>query len=181
MGRAVVGALGERAIGTRLEPDRIPRLEEALAQLADAARAEVAGQGVSEDNITVARRVHLRYEGTDTALLVDFGSVEAMLAHAHALEAVPALMPRGSPGRKGRRMLLPADRAYSGGGQLGPVGQSPAWAENRPGQPEPDLDSHYIVLDMGCDNTTLMVSKHYSQLSQKVQHLRDMAKKATGQ
>jgi type IV pilus assembly protein PilM len=28
----------------------------------------------------------------------------------------------------------------------------------RPGQPAPDEDGHYIVLDMGCDNTTLMVS-----------------------
>jgi 5-oxoprolinase (ATP-hydrolysing) len=80
MGLADISALRERAIEARLEPGLMPRLEEALAQLADAARAEVAGQGVSADNITLAQRVHLRYEGTDTAVIVNFGSSQEMLA-----------------------------------------------------------------------------------------------------
>jgi 5-oxoprolinase (ATP-hydrolysing) len=45
----------------------------------------VRGQGVAADRVTLARRVHLRYEGTDTALVVDFGPREAMLGEFEAL------------------------------------------------------------------------------------------------
>ena len=80
MGLADISALRERAIEARLEPGLMPQLEEALTQLAEAARGEVAGQGVPPDNISLARRVHLRYEGTDTAVIVNFGSPQKMLA-----------------------------------------------------------------------------------------------------
>ncbi|HEX9686192.1 MAG TPA: hydantoinase/oxoprolinase family protein, partial [Burkholderiales bacterium] len=80
MGLADISALRERAIEDRLEPRLMPQLEEALGELADTARAEVAGQGVAPDNIHLARRVHLRYEGTDTAVIVNFGVPQKMLA-----------------------------------------------------------------------------------------------------
>jgi 5-oxoprolinase (ATP-hydrolysing) len=80
MGLADISALRERAVEARLAPGLMPQLEEALSQLAEAARGEVAGQGVPPDNINLARRVHLRYEGTDTAVIVNFGSPQKMLA-----------------------------------------------------------------------------------------------------
>jgi len=80
MGLADISALRERAIEARLEPGLMPQLEETLSQLAEVARGEVAGQGVPPDNINLARRVHLRYEGTDTAVIVNFGSPQKMLA-----------------------------------------------------------------------------------------------------
>ena len=80
MGLADISALRERAIEARLAPDLMPQLEEALAQLGESARGEVAGQGVPPDDINLARRVHLRYEGTDTAVIVNFGSPQKMLA-----------------------------------------------------------------------------------------------------
>ena len=80
MGLADISALRSRAIEARLEPDLLPQLEEALSRLADDARSEVAGQGVPAENINVARRVHLRYEGTDTAVIVNFGPQQKMLA-----------------------------------------------------------------------------------------------------
>ncbi|MBI3113154.1 MAG: hydantoinase B/oxoprolinase family protein, partial [Rhodospirillales bacterium] len=43
------------------------------------ARREVAEQGITADRITAARRVHLRYEGTDTALIVPFGDRQTMI------------------------------------------------------------------------------------------------------
>ncbi len=43
-----------------------------LDALAEEARAELAGQGVAPGRIVVHRRVHLRYEGTDSALVVPF-------------------------------------------------------------------------------------------------------------
>jgi 5-oxoprolinase (ATP-hydrolysing) len=80
MGLAEISALRERAIEARLAPGLMPQLEEALTQLAEAARGEVAAQGVPPDTINLARRVHLRYEGTDTAVIVNFGSPQKMLA-----------------------------------------------------------------------------------------------------
>ena len=66
--------------------------------------------------------------------LSGFDSVDAMLTHAQALEAVPALMPRISTGSGGRRMLLPADRAYAEVGKLDPFGEGQAWSEITPGR-----------------------------------------------
>ena len=66
--------------------------------------------------------------------LSGFDNVDAMLAHAHALEAVPALMPRVSTGSKGRRMLLPGDRAYAEVGKLDPFGEGQTWSEIVPGR-----------------------------------------------
>jgi len=43
-----------------------------LAALAAAAAGELERQGVARERITVHRRAHLRYEGTDTALVVAF-------------------------------------------------------------------------------------------------------------
>ena len=78
MGLADLSAMRERAIEARLDAALVPRLEEALAQLAAAARGTLCSQGVPEHEVRVARRVHLRYEGTDTAIILDFGSPEAM-------------------------------------------------------------------------------------------------------
>ena len=85
MGLADISALRERAIEARLDPGLVPQLEEALVQLGDAARGEVAGQGVPPDGINLARRVHLRYEGTDTAVIVNFGSPQKMLAQFESI------------------------------------------------------------------------------------------------
>lgn len=67
--------------------------------------------------------------------LSGFDSVQALLAHAHAQEAVPALMPRVSTGSKGRRVLLPSDRAYAEVGKLDPFGEGQTWSEIVPGKP----------------------------------------------
>jgi glyoxylase-like metal-dependent hydrolase (beta-lactamase superfamily II)/8-oxo-dGTP pyrophosphatase MutT (NUDIX family) len=66
--------------------------------------------------------------------LSGFDSVAAMLDHAQALEAVPALMPRISTGSGGRRMVLPNDRAYAEVGKLDPFGEGHAWSEIAPGR-----------------------------------------------
>ena len=66
--------------------------------------------------------------------LSGFDNVAAMLAHAQALEAVPALMPRISTGSSGRRMVLPNDRAYAEVGKLDPFGEGHAWSEITPGR-----------------------------------------------
>jgi len=80
MGLADVRALRERAIEARLEAAVEAILEDALATLAAEAEGEIAAQGVAAGKRRVLRRVHLRYEGTDSALMIDFAAAPAMIA-----------------------------------------------------------------------------------------------------
>ena len=75
MGLADQAALKEKAVEAKLGE---ARLEEELEKLATGARDELVKQGVGEGTIRVLRRVHLKYEGTDTALIVAFGTTEEM-------------------------------------------------------------------------------------------------------
>ncbi len=79
MGLADIAALREQSVELRLEAGNLAAIAAALDSLAEVAHAEVADQGVPEARIRVVRRVHLRYDGTDTALPVGFGSLEEML------------------------------------------------------------------------------------------------------
>ena len=55
-------------------------IERAAAPLEAAAREELAAQGIAAQRISVTRKIHLRYEGTDTSLLVDLAPAGEMLA-----------------------------------------------------------------------------------------------------
>jgi len=84
MGLADQSAMREQAVEEKLGAASDTALEARLDALAEAARGELLGQGVGAERIDVIRRVHLRYEGTDSALVVDFGAVEAMQAQFEA-------------------------------------------------------------------------------------------------
>ena len=77
MGLADQTAMRERAIEARLDASVVPMLAQALAALGDDARADLCAQGVAEARIELVLRVHLRYEGTDTALIVGYEAGEA--------------------------------------------------------------------------------------------------------
>ncbi len=72
MGLADVSAMRERAVEAPLEAGLTGELSHHLETLETEARAEVRGQGIGNDRITVLRQAHLRYDGTDTALIVAF-------------------------------------------------------------------------------------------------------------
>ncbi|MGE5793023.1 MAG: hydantoinase B/oxoprolinase family protein [Bacteroidota bacterium] len=78
MGLADITAMREQSTELALEEASVPELAAVLERLAAAAHAEVLAQGVPAARIRVARRVHLRYEGTDSALVVAFGTSGAM-------------------------------------------------------------------------------------------------------
>jgi 5-oxoprolinase (ATP-hydrolysing) len=84
MGLADQAAMREAAVELRL--NEIP--EGALAQRLDAlgggVRQELLAQGVAEERITLVRRVHLRYEGTDSAIIVLFDEPARMKAQFEA-------------------------------------------------------------------------------------------------
>ncbi|MFT3803115.1 MAG: hydantoinase B/oxoprolinase family protein [Burkholderiaceae bacterium] len=79
IGMAVSTAMRERSIEQRLDDDGIAEAGRTLDELTDAARAELLAQRIDAASITVVRRLHLRYEGTDTSLPVPFADRARML------------------------------------------------------------------------------------------------------
>ena len=79
MGLADVRALRERTIEAPLSDDLVPRLVAELDELAAVAEDEVEAQGIGDDRMETRRYVHLRYDGSDTALEVPYGSVDEMV------------------------------------------------------------------------------------------------------
>ncbi|UOD29091.1 hydantoinase B/oxoprolinase family protein [Massilia violaceinigra] len=78
MGLADQRAMRERAVELRL-PDTTPDLLHGyLTALGDGLTRELTGQGVAAARIRLVRRVHLRYEGTDSAIIVLFDNPERM-------------------------------------------------------------------------------------------------------
>ena len=79
MGLAEVAAMRERSLEVRLEDAAGPQIAAALESLAESARTEVLAQGVAPERVRVAKRVHLRYDGTDSALVVGYGARDEMV------------------------------------------------------------------------------------------------------
>ena len=74
MGLADLRTLKEYAVEARLAPVLKARLDELFAALADAAISELRAQGIAVKDIAVLRKAHLKYEGTDVPLAVDYGA-----------------------------------------------------------------------------------------------------------
>jgi 5-oxoprolinase (ATP-hydrolysing) len=81
MGLADLRSLKEQAVEARLDPTVLPELTAALDRLAGDGVAEMAAQGISPGHITVLRKAHVKYEGTDAPLVVDYGDLAAIAAH----------------------------------------------------------------------------------------------------
>jgi 5-oxoprolinase (ATP-hydrolysing) len=79
MGLADQSAMRERAVERRLTDIAADELAAELDELATRARDELLAQGVAAERIEVLRRVHLRYEGTDSAIVLGLDTHEAML------------------------------------------------------------------------------------------------------
>jgi 5-oxoprolinase (ATP-hydrolysing) len=80
MGLADLRLLKERAVEARLAPTLMPKLETTLAELSRDGRAEMRRQGIDDEHIRTVRKIHLRYEGSDTALITDFGDHDEVIA-----------------------------------------------------------------------------------------------------
>ncbi|HUT50342.1 MAG TPA: hydantoinase B/oxoprolinase family protein [Alphaproteobacteria bacterium] len=80
MGLADMRVMRERAIEAKLKNDLIGILEKSLEEISVDGRAEMARQGIAGTNMSVLRKVHLRYEGTDSALIVDFAALADIVA-----------------------------------------------------------------------------------------------------
>ncbi|MGJ3249650.1 MAG: hydantoinase B/oxoprolinase family protein [Elainellaceae cyanobacterium] len=80
MGLANLRALREKTIELKLTADVMPDIEAQLAELTRDSNAEILAQGLSDEHIQILQQVHLRYEGTDSALVVDFDTPDGMIA-----------------------------------------------------------------------------------------------------
>jgi len=111
MGLADVTAMRERAIEARLGPETEPAIAQALDELGAQAAAELAKQGLGGARTRIVGSVHLRYEGTDSALLVPHGGADAMRAAFEAAyrQRFGFLMP-------GRALMVEAVSAEAIGG-----------------------------------------------------------------
>ncbi len=123
MGLADQTAMRESAVEIRLAADTFKHLERRLEQLADQARRDLLDQGVADVRISVIRRVHLRYEGTDSPLIILFDQVESMVEQFEAVyqKRFSFLMP-------GKALIVEAVSVEA-------IGASDAPAETAPSMP----------------------------------------------
>jgi 5-oxoprolinase (ATP-hydrolysing) len=84
MGLADQTVMREQAIELKLGTDTTPAVQTALDALAQEANQEFQRQGFSAQALRVHQRVHLRYEGTDSALVVPMGDLQALQASFEA-------------------------------------------------------------------------------------------------
>ena len=79
MGLADIAAMREATLELGLDNAVESELEQRFTDLERESITELKRQGVSTSSIVTTRKVHVRYEGTDTALPVLAGSVEEMI------------------------------------------------------------------------------------------------------
>ncbi|MDD0838669.1 hydantoinase B/oxoprolinase family protein [Curvibacter sp. HBC61] len=87
MGLADQSVIREQAIELKLSASALADIEQSLHKLAAAAEGELTRQEVSAGEIRTQRRVHVRYEGSDSALVVNYPGgldAEATLAAVQA-------------------------------------------------------------------------------------------------
>ncbi|MEN3365257.1 MAG: hypothetical protein V7606_2531 [Burkholderiales bacterium] len=84
MGLADQTAMREQAMELVLVPAVMEPLQAGLHALAAEARQDLQSQGVADGGIRVMERVHLRYDGTDSVIVVPFTAVDKMIAKFEA-------------------------------------------------------------------------------------------------
>jgi 5-oxoprolinase (ATP-hydrolysing) len=103
MGLADITAMHEHAFERPLDAHNRVQLEQLSEQLAERARTDVQQQGVPRAQIEVVSRAHLKYLGTDTAVVVELGAEAAMRA-----EFAAAYKRRFSFLMEGRELIVEA-------------------------------------------------------------------------
>jgi 5-oxoprolinase (ATP-hydrolysing) len=84
IGLADIIAMREQAVEAPLTENSEKELAEVIKPLEEDARAEVEAEGVPPARIAVTRQAHLRYQGTDTAVIVPLVPLPEMIASFEA-------------------------------------------------------------------------------------------------
>ncbi len=80
MGLADLRVLREKSVEARLDDMLLPDITQSLDTLAVEATEEMRRQGIADVDIEVQRKLHLKYEGTDSTLVIAFADAEAATA-----------------------------------------------------------------------------------------------------
>ena len=80
MGLANQTVMRELAVEEILSNTLLVKLTQQLTELRTNGEEELYKQGILSSDIQVLQRLHLRYQGTDSALVVNFGSISDMIA-----------------------------------------------------------------------------------------------------
>lgn len=78
MGLADITAMRETAVELPLEQTAMAEAEASLNGLIKECSEELLKQGVSQAQTNIIRRAHIRYQGTDSPIMVDFADAETM-------------------------------------------------------------------------------------------------------
>jgi 5-oxoprolinase (ATP-hydrolysing) len=78
MGLADIRSVRQRAVEEPFDGKVSEKLRAVARRLSDEAMAEVLSQGIAADKVGVHIRAHIRYAGTDTALIIDTGRQSTM-------------------------------------------------------------------------------------------------------
>ncbi len=78
MGLADQSTMRERSVEEKLDAKSLVNIQVLLNQLAEEASQDLIAQEVLPTAIETIKRVHLRYDGTDTAIVVNLGTTEEM-------------------------------------------------------------------------------------------------------
>ncbi|MEP5701511.1 MAG: hydantoinase B/oxoprolinase family protein [Sneathiella sp.] len=81
MGLADQRILKEKAIELQLTLQNLDDIASALTDLKQTAQDEMLAQGVPSARITAEQKLHIRYEGSDTSLVVPSGDLETIRQH----------------------------------------------------------------------------------------------------
>ncbi len=84
MGLADQSSIREQSVEVKLQATALDGIAQRLDSLAQLAATELTNQQLGSGGITTHRRVHVRYEGSDAALIVAFGSLEQIQARFDA-------------------------------------------------------------------------------------------------
>jgi 5-oxoprolinase (ATP-hydrolysing) len=123
MGLADQAAMREAAVELKLADAGQQELARRLDELGDGVRDELLAQGVAAERITLVRRVHLRYEGTDSAIIVLFDEPDGMTRQFEAAY------------KKRFSFLMPAKALVVEAVSVEAIGASGAPREAMPAQP----------------------------------------------
>jgi len=85
MGLADQRVIRERAVEKTLNESLYDELGTIVRELCEQAGAELVSQGLKAEDLSYDCKTHIRYEGTDTAIVVDFGTPTLMRAEFERL------------------------------------------------------------------------------------------------
>ena len=78
IGLADVRAIYEEAVEGKLSDELISSLDERYAKIAEKAKKDVQDQDIQDQSISTQKRIHVRYDGTDSAIVIDAGNSDVI-------------------------------------------------------------------------------------------------------